>query len=141
MRDVALTKTPHLYSRKQAKCVDVSTYWKHWPKLLPHGAGRKHLRRIDLLPWQRAAVARNPKPLLLGLIHSDGCRMHATERKGTYERTVARYAFSNLSSDINDLFCEACDAVGVGYTRHDRGVRIYRKASVARLDEFVGPKY
>ncbi len=33
-------------------------------------------------------------------IHSDGCRVIATERKGSYVRRAPRYAFSNLSEDI-----------------------------------------
>ena len=65
----------------------------------------------------------------------------ATERKGSYIRRAPRYAFSNKSEDILRLFCESCDALGVRWTRSsDCQVAIYRKASVARLDEFVGPK-
>jgi hypothetical protein len=52
-----------------------------------------------------------------------------------------RYAFSNKSEDIKRLFCESCDALGVRWTRpSDCQIAIYRKESVARLDEFVGPK-
>jgi hypothetical protein len=76
-----------------------------------------------------------------GLIHSDGTRIIATERKGSYVRRAPRYAFSNKSEDIKRLFCESCDAVGVRWTRpSDRQIAIYRKMSVALLDEFVGPK-
>jgi hypothetical protein len=76
-----------------------------------------------------------------GLIHSDGTRIVAIERKGSYERRAARYAFSNRSEDIKALFCESLDALGIRWTRpSDRQIAIYRKASVALLDEFVGPK-
>lgn len=68
-------------------------------------------------------------------------RDSATERKGSYVRRAPRYAFSNKSEDIKRLFCESCDVLGVRWTRpSDRQIAIYRKESVARLDEFVGPK-
>ena len=39
------------------------------------------------------------------------------------------------------LFCKSCDALGIRWTRpSDRQIAIYRKALVAILDEFVGPK-
>jgi len=76
-----------------------------------------------------------------GLIHSDGTRIIATERKGSYVRRAPRYAFSNRSEDIKALFCRSCDALGIRWTRpSNRQIAIYRKESVARLDEFVGPK-
>jgi len=81
------------------------------------------------------------KPFVRGLIHSDGTRVIATERKGSYVRRAPRYAFSNKSEDIKRLFCESCDALGVRWTRaSDLQIAVYRKESVARLDEFIGPK-
>ena len=79
--------------------------------------------------------------LIRGLIHSDGTRVIATERKGTYVRRAPRYAFRNSSEDILELFRWACEFVGVHCTRpSDTQIAIYSKAAVARLDEFVGPK-
>ncbi len=129
-------------ARRNSRCVDVSMWSKHWPCLIPqHGSGRKHLRTIALTPWQTNIVAANRKPFLRGLIHSDGTRIIATERKGTYVRRAPRYAFSNKSEDIKRLFCESCDALGIRWTRPcERQIAIYRLASVAILDEFVGPK-
>ena len=117
-------------------------YSKHWPCFFPqHGPGRKHLRPIYLAVWQQEIVDANHKPFIRGLIHSDGTRIVATERKGSYVRRAPRYAFSNRSEDIKRLFCRSCDAVGVRWTRpSDIQIAIYRKASVALLDEFVGPK-
>ena len=113
-----------------------------YPGIIPqHGPGRKHLRLIQLAPWQETIVAANRKPFVRGLIHSDGTRIIATERKGSYVRRAPRYAFSNKSEDIKRLFCESCNVLGVRWTRpSDRQIAIYRKESVARLDEFVGPK-
>jgi hypothetical protein len=51
-----------------------------------------------------------------------------------------RYAFSNRSDDIKDLFCRSCDALDIRWTRTSRQVSIYRKESVALLDAFIGPK-
>jgi hypothetical protein len=52
-----------------------------------------------------------------------------------------RYAFKNASEDILGLFAHACRLVGVHCTRSSaRQISIYRKASVARLDMFIGPK-
>ncbi len=117
-------------------------YSKHWPCLFPqHGPGRKHLRPIRLVEWQQMIVEANRKPFIRGLIHSDGTRIIATERKGSYVRQAPRYAFSNKSEGHQA-------AVLRELRRHRRPldppsdcqIAIYRKASVALLDEFVGPK-
>ena len=135
-------KHAHVFRRPDARCVDVSAYWKHWPCVIPqHGQGKKHHRKIRLTDEQERIVMRDPRRFLRGLIHSDGCRIVAVERKGNYERHAPRYAFTNLSEDILGLFGHACDAVGVQFTRPSyKQIAVYRKESVARLDEFIGPK-
>lgn len=119
-------------------CVEVSLYSKHWPCLFPqHGPGRKHTRRIALEPWQQALVDQATEEFILGLIHSDGCRVVANDR-GVMS---IRYHFSNRSEDIIGLFTAALDALEIPWTRSTKYiVSIYRKAATARLDEFVGPK-
>jgi hypothetical protein len=53
----------------------------------------------------------------------------------------ARYHFSNRSEDIKALYCASLDAMGVRWTRPcDQQIAVYRKASVAVLDGFIGPK-
>lgn len=128
--------------QRPGRCVDLSLWSKHIPCLFPqHGPGRKHLRQISLTPWQTKLIADHRASLLKGLIHSDGTRTIAVERKGSYRREAPRYSFSNRSEDIKRIFCESCDLLGVRWTRpSDREIAIYRKASVARLDQFVGPK-
>lgn len=119
-------------------CFEVFSYWKGWPCLLPqHGPGRKHERPIELADWQRWHVLRNPRLLLRGLIHSDGCRSINTGRGGWRN---PRYTFSNVSDDIRRIFCETCDPVGIRWTLAPRTVYVSRKADVALLDEFIGPK-
>jgi hypothetical protein len=94
-----------------------------------------------LKEWQRSIAMTDPRPLLRGLIHSDGCRFIATERKGAYVRRAPRYAFTNRSEDILQLFGTACDAVGVHFTRASpTQIAVYSKDSVAILDRFIGPK-
>jgi hypothetical protein len=118
--------------------VEVGSYSKSWPCLFPqHGPGRKHARRIILKDWQLQLVRRHPKRLLRGLIQSDGCRFMNTGRGWRYPR----YAFDNRSHDIRRIFCDACDMLGLRWTTA-KPITVYvsRKADVARLDEFVGPK-
>lgn len=118
--------------------VEVSMYSKHWPCLFPqHGPGKKHHRTITLEQWQLELVARAPKDLIRGLIHSDGCRVVANDRG---VKSV-RYHFTNFSEDILGIFTDTLDRLGIPWTRPTRRmVAIYRKAATARLDQFVGPK-
>lgn len=69
--------------RCREKCVDVISYWKSWPRLVPqHGPGHKHERTIELTDWQRPLAERHAWQLLRGLIHADGCRFINTGRCG-----------------------------------------------------------
>jgi hypothetical protein len=46
-----------------------------------------------------------------------------------------------LLEDIIGIFCNACDLIGVHWTKSgSRTIYVSRKADVARLDEFIGPK-
>jgi hypothetical protein len=131
-------KTAWRGRRANSRCIEVSMYWKHWPCLIPqHGPGRKHLRKIVLEPWQEEIVGREGRAFVRGLIHSDGCRVVANDRGVA----SVRYHFSNLSEDIKTLYCESLDALGIRWTRPcAKQIAVYRKASVAILDGFVGPK-
>jgi hypothetical protein len=119
-------------------CVEVSSYWKCWPCVFPqHGPGKKHKRTIELIDWQLALVNRWPEQLLRGLIHSDGCRFRNTGRNWSWPR----YSFTQFSDDIRRIFCDTCDRVGVRWTGSGKHIiYVSRKADVARLDEFIGPK-
>jgi hypothetical protein len=128
--------------RQDQRSVEISSYWKHWTCLIPqHGKGPKHLRHIALTAWQRQIATLHVERFIRGLIHSDGTRFVATERKGHNVRRAVRYAFKNRSEDILGLFEDACVAAGVHCTRASpTQIAVYSKAAVARLDEFVGPK-
>lgn len=118
--------------------IEVSSYSRSWPCLFPqHGRGKKHERRIVLEAWQWELVELAPDLLIRGLIHSDGCRFENTGRGGWRH---PRYVFSNASADIRAIFERACGLLGLHTTRAPRAVYVSRKADVARMDEFVGPK-
>ena len=117
--------------------IEVYSYSRSWPCLFPqHGPGKKHERPIVLEDWQWALVERVPELLLRGLIHSDGCRFENTGR----EWSNPRYVFSNASDDIRGIFERACALIDLHTTRSTRAVYVSRKADVARMDGFVGPK-
>jgi hypothetical protein len=119
-------------------CVQVYGYSKSWPCLFPqHGPGKKHLRAIELRDWQVELVKSAPELFLRGLIQSDGCRFENTGRDGW---RANRYAFYNLSDDIIALFCWACELLGLRWTESKNTIYVSRKADVARMDAFIGPK-
>jgi hypothetical protein len=119
-------------------CVEIYSYWKHWPCLFPqHGPGPKHARRIRLEEWQVAIVVEWPHLFLRGLINSDGCRVLNWVNGTPY----SRYLFSNRSTDIRNLFGWACDLYGVRWRHSNRFIiSVARRADVARLDAVIGPK-
>jgi hypothetical protein len=117
---------------------ELFAYSKCWPCLFPqHGPGRKHEREIALTDWQLTLVARWPMLLLRGLIQSDGCRFQNTGRDWSHPR----YSFANCAPGIRAIFCEACDLAGLHWTASgEKTIYVSRKADVAVLDRFVGPK-
>jgi hypothetical protein len=123
-----------------ANCSEIKSLSKSWPCLFPQaGPGRKHTRKIELAAWQWAYVWQQPGMFLRGLIHSDGCRVQNNVWHGKY--SYPRYFFSNESLDIQQLFRDACDIVGVEYRNNRRNsISVARRRSVALLDEIVGPK-
>jgi hypothetical protein len=124
-------------------CVEIVSYWKHWLCLFPqHGPGPKHRREIVLAEWQRRLVERDPREFVAGLIHSDGCRVINNVRGANGDRyAYTRYHFSNHSDDIRELFVWACGLIGVDCRPNNRwNISVARRASVAILDEFIGPK-
>lgn len=127
---------------QSAGCTELHTDFRHWLCLFPqHGRGRKHERTIALVPWQQALADAHPFELLAGLIHSDGCRVTNRVRSHGRDYSYPRYFFSNVSTDIQRIFCDACDAVGVEWRRNRwNSISVARLASVAKLDAFVPPK-
>ena len=91
-------------------------------------------------------MTRYPGAFARGLFHSDGCRVvnRVRRRTSTGERRYEypRYFFSNESADILGLCGWALDLLGVGWRfARPNLISVARREAVARLDEFVGPKY
>ena len=132
---------------RQQGCTMVKSYSKHWPCLFPQfGPGRKHHRRIELESWQDVIVSEFPGEFAKGLFHSDGWRgvnrIRARLADGDHWYEYPRYLFTNESEDILRLCGEALDRLGVEWRFSRRNsISVARRKAVARLDEFVGPKY
>lgn len=120
--------------------VEIHGHSSSLPLVFPqHGAGPKHKRSIRLEDWQEDIVAEHPGLFIRGLIQSDGCRVTNRVWRGRY--AYPRYFFSQVSTDIMELFCRTCRRLGVEYRFNGpRSVSIARRSSVALLDQLVGPK-
>lgn len=133
--------------RQRPGCTLVGSYSKHWPCLFPqHGPGRKHERQIALVAWQQEIVEVFTEEFIRGLIHSDGCRsinrIRRQFKSGERWYEYPRYNFTNVSLDIQGLFTDALDRLGIAWAQmNKKNISVARREAVARLDEFVGPKY
>ena len=130
------------FRQKPSNCVEIQCSSRQWPCLIPqHGRGLKHERPIALAEWQAEITARHAEDFVRGLIHSDGCRFMNRIRHGDKVYVYPRYNFSNRSEDIKAIFCEHLDLLGIEWRRMNAwNISVARRESVARLDEFVGPK-
>jgi hypothetical protein len=131
-----------VHRRRPHNVVHVSCYSQRWPSLLPqHGPGLKHTRSIVLAHWQREITHAFPEMLIRGLIHSDGCRFINRIRHGEKVYAYPRYMFSNRSLQIHGIFAEHLDLLGIEWRwSNAHTISVARRASVAKLDRFVGPK-
>jgi hypothetical protein len=118
--------------------VEIYSYWKHWHCLFPqHGPGRKHERLIRLEDWQKLLVQRHAPEFIMGLIHSDGCRIINRVKGHEYPR----YFFSNRSAELRGLFMRACAVIGVESRPSNRyTISVAKRRSVTIMDVFIGPK-
>ena len=142
MQDLLPGNRPGLQPKHGENAWEVSIFSKALPCFFPqHGPGRKHNRLIRLAEWQQRAVERHPQLLLRGLIHSDGCRFINTIRHPHRTYEYPRYNFTNRSADIRRIFCDACDLLEIEWrVMNAWNISVARRGSVARLDEFIGPK-
>lgn len=139
MRAIRPNNIVSVHPHPTSKVAEVGSYSKHWICFFPqHGPGAKCHRRIALEPWQEVIVASEPGSFLRGLFHSDGCRaINVVNGKG-----YPRYFFTNYSPDIMGLAGAALDRLAIDW-RYNKPtcISVARRASVARLDQIVGPKY
>lgn len=141
-----LPKDPSRWARKDG-AVRLVSYRRDWPNLFPqHGPGRKHSRKIELVPWQSEITHRYTRSFLRGLIHSDGSRcinrFAVNLSSGRVKRyAYSRYFFTNLSADIRRIFCAHCELLGIRWTQsNSRNISVSHRDSVALMDDFIGPK-
>jgi hypothetical protein len=143
----AVMPTSSVFAVARPGCTEIKSTSKHWPCLFPqHGPGRKHDRKIELETWQQTIVDRHPGAFARGLFHSDGCRtinrVRRSFRSGEHWYEYPRYFFVDRSADIHRLCGEALDQLGVAWRfSKPTTISVARREAVARLDEFVGPKY
>lgn len=119
-------------------CMQVGSWSRSWPCLFPqHGPGMKHTRPIVLADWQRDLIAQDPRPLIRGLIHPDGCRVINKSMGHEY----LRYFFTNQSRDIRNIFKDGLNQLGVPYKQsRPNTISVARRQGIEILDSFVGPK-
>ena len=120
-------------------CHVVGVYSNPLPALFPqHGPGPKHTRSLALTDAQRRVV--RPRPLLRGLLHSDGSRYADHRVRGDRTYTYVQYAFTNRSEDLHALVAELAGRLGLRPTRTGKNTYFRRRADVRALDGCVGPK-
>ena len=91
-------------------------------------------------------MERHPGEFARGLLHSDGYRglnrVRRTLESGERWYEYPRYLFVNESADILRLCGETLDQLGVEWRfSKPNTISVAKRDAVARLDEFVGPKY
>ena len=94
------------------------------------------------MEWQKNVVGEEPKRFLRGLLHSDGSRfVNRVMRKGKVYPYV-RYTFVNESAEIMNFCRGALDQLGIAWRMaRPNTLSVARRETVARLDQFVGPKW
>jgi len=90
----------------------LTSSWKNWPCLFPqHGPAESTSDRSGSLTGRRRSSV-DP-----------------------------RYQFSNVSADIRDIFCWACDLLGVEWKQSRwNTISVSKRRYVHYLDTFIGPK-
>ena len=119
-----------------------------WFEAFPqHGPGRKHTREIELAELAEKAHARppggiaaRPRPLGRGTRASTASRRGS--RAGASPNTRTSATSSRTTQRISRrIFCEHCELLDIRWTQSSfKNISVAHRDSVARLDEFIGPK-
>lgn len=105
-------------------CWEIYVYSNNIPALFPQmGKGKKHERKIELLPWQLEIVDAHPKEFIRGLIYSDGCVYEHKHQQGRYSYRC--YHFVNKSKDIVDYLVRSLAMIGI-----DKNARFDNKRQI-----------
>lgn len=102
--------------------------------VLPHGRVGLHFRHGGTCAWVTNSSKQWP---CLFPQHGPGHKHERLIALAPWQEALV----SNRSDDIKRIFCDACDLLGIEWRVMNRwDISVARRASVARLDEFVGPK-
>ena len=100
------------------------------------------MRKIELMQWQQSVLDDQAERFLRGLFHSDGSRFANRVARNGKSYTYPRYTFVNKSADIMRLCRHSLGQLGIAWrTARPDTLSVARREAVARLDEFVGPKW
>ncbi len=118
----------HRYGHRRG-CVIVQMNHFSLPFAFPqHGRGRKHLRSIELIPWQLELTRSHPQALLR-VWSTPTARGASTDFTQSYPGRVAHYEYPR------------CELLGIRWTQSNaRNISVSHRDSVALLDSFLGPK-
>ncbi len=143
------------YFNEKPSCTELKIYNNDIPKKFPqHGKGKKHERSIVLEQWQQIIVEKYAKQFLRGLFESDGSRYISRIKKKNPEEyyEYVNYSFTNVSIDITNLVINHLKKLNINYKlqhkyknkeeKHQKQyvITISKKANVAFMDTFIGPK-
>jgi hypothetical protein len=128
-------------------CINVCVTCTNEMHLFPqHGSGPKHLREINLEPWQVEFIENEPRQFLRGLFLSDGSICMTYTNPKYKDKTYKTYTFTNKSTDIFKIFIWALSLIGIikpmpaMYANKIYKITIRDKASVEILDDFINFK-
>ena len=140
--------TSSVFRVQRAGCTKVKILsHEHWPCLFPqHGPGRKHERRIELAPWQEQIIGSVSRPFCPGTVpfrrlpgDEPGRRPLAGGDRWSNTRGTSSPTNQRTSSDYVGTLSISSGSAGECSRRN--ALSVARREAVARLDEFVGPKY
>jgi hypothetical protein len=142
-------KTPCIHDcrdfKKPSNCMKIELYDKNLKTIFPHhGIGAKHLRQIQLTPWQNEII--DPGNFIKGLVYSDGAYI---VRNTTGQKS---YEIVNASLDIINIASKYLHELNIHHNIKERTskishhakiykITIYGKLNVEKLHDIIGDKY
>lgn len=126
----------------KSNCKEVKIHSKKLSLLFPQAQkGKKHERKLVFTGWQMDIIKQYPKEFIRACFQSDGCIY--IQRSKTY--SYKRYAFTNKSEDIIELFLFCLKEVGIQKERylHPEGkyvIQNFKKEFVTILESIIYEK-
>ena len=144
---IAVRPYNKVFTQQHPGCTEVVSTSRHWPCLFPqHGPGRKHLRRIELESWQRPLWRHMPGTLPVAYSIRTAIAVSTGYEHVSLTETTGMSIRAICSATSPRTFCGCAGRrwTGSGWCGASHGgtvISVARREAVARLDEFVGPKY